>query len=371
LNDNPDQKEEPMKIVQISAGRDRSIVLASDGTAHGWGGIKRLGATLPPGYPGDLCTNSPTEIGHNRFAQPVPQVLNPDLPLSALADGYVDTLAVQRSGTVLSLRPVVSDQGAARETIVGLPAAAVQVALTESGGFALYADGSVWSWGLRANGQLGREAASSLDRPARITALPAIAMLATGHGHVLALDTKGQVWSWGANAAGQLGTGGLADSALPAKLKLPARIQRLAAGDTHSFAVDDKGRLWGWGSNNFGQTGDLTAKYSSLPVRIATGFSVAHVDAGMYYTVATSTQGDVFAWGWNGMGQLAQQDVAYSAKPLRVKMLSRVTRLSAGVGHTLALTGEGVFAWGDNRASACGAFPSVVVQAQPNRVSFA
>ncbi len=51
-----------MKIVQISAGRDRSVVLASDGTAHGWGGIKRLGATLPPGYPGELCTSSPTEI---------------------------------------------------------------------------------------------------------------------------------------------------------------------------------------------------------------------------------------------------------------------------------------------------------------------
>ncbi len=63
-----------MKIVQISAGRDRSVVLASDGSAHGWGGIKRLGATLPPGYPGELCLSSPTEIGHNRYAQPVPKL---------------------------------------------------------------------------------------------------------------------------------------------------------------------------------------------------------------------------------------------------------------------------------------------------------
>ncbi|MES2585025.1 MAG: hypothetical protein V4627_20040 [Pseudomonadota bacterium] len=360
-----------MKIVQISAGRDRSVVLASDGTAHGWGGIKRLGATLPPGYPGELCTSSPTEIGHNRFAQPVPQALNPGMPFVAMADGYVDTLAVQRSGAVLSCRPVVSDQGAAHAEIAGLPPAPAQVALTESGGFALYADGSVWSWGLSANGQLGRIAAVRVDGPARITALAPVAMLATGHGHVLALDTKGQVWSWGANAAGQLGTGGLAESGVPTKLKLPARIQRIAAGDTHSFAVDDRGRLWGWGSNNFGQTGDTAARYSPLPVRITTGFSVAHIDAGMYYTVATSSQGDVFAWGWNGMGQLAQQDLAFSPKPVRVKALSRVTRLAAGVGHTLALTSDGVFAWGDNRASNCGAFPSVAVQAKPNRISFA
>lgn len=360
-----------MKIVQISAGRDRSVVLDSNGTAHGWGGIKRLGATLPPGYPGELCTSSPTEIGHNRFAQPVPQALNPGMPFSALADGYVDTLAVQRSGHVLSCRPVVSDQGAAHTEVAGLPPSPKQVALTESGGFALYADGAVWSWGLRANGQLGRDVSVRLDGPARITALPPVALLATGHGHVLALDTKGQVWSWGANAAGQLGSGGLVESDVPTPLTLPARIQRIAAGDTHSFAVDDRGRLWAWGSNNFGQTGDPSAKYSSVPVRIATGFSVAHIDAGMFYTVATSTQGDVFAWGWNGMGQLAQQDVAFSVKPLRIKTLSRVTRLASGVGHTLALTAEGVFAWGDNRASACGAFPSVLVQSKPNRVIFA
>ena len=360
-----------MKIVQISAGRDRSVVLASDGMAHGWGGIKRLGATLPPGYPGDLCIASPTEIGHKRYAQPVPQALNPHHPVAALADGYIETLAVQRSGTVLSYQPVVSDQGAACAEIGGLPPAPRQVALTETASFALYADGTVWSWGLRAHGQLGREAAASLEGPAPITALASIAMLATGNGHVLALDTKGQVWTWGANAAGQLGTGGLAENAVPTRLQLPARIQRIAAGDTHSFAIDGTGRLWGWGSNNFGQTGDLSAQYSSVPVRISTGFAVAQIDAGMYYTVATSTQGDVFAWGWNGMGQLAQKEVTFSAKPVRVKGLSRVTQLAAGVGHTLALNTEGVFAWGDNRASACGAFPSVAVQVTPHRVSFA
>lgn len=361
-----------MKIVQISAGRDRSVVLASDGSAHGWGGIKRLGAVLPPGYPGELCTSSPAEIGHNRYAQPEPQALNPGLPFVALADGYVDTLAVQRSGAVLSCRPVVSDQGASRSEIAGLPHAPAQVALTESGGFARYTDGAVWSWGLTAQGQLGRQTTTRLDGPAPITALAPIAMLATGHGHVLALDTQGQVWSWGANAAGQLGTGGLTESAVPTRVKLPARIQRVAAGDTHSFAVDDKGRLWAWGSNNFGQTGDLSARYSSVPLRVATGFAVARIDAGMHYTVATSTQGDVFAWGWNGMGQLARQELAFSAKPLRIPALARVTALAAGVGHTLALSADGsVFAWGDNRASACGTFPSVTVQATPNRVSFA
>ena len=367
-----------MKILQISAGRERSIALAADGSAYGWGGIKLLGATLPPGYPADLCISNPTEIGHNRYAQPIPQHLNPGAPFSTVVDGYVDTLAVNKSGDVLSCRPVVSTtHGAEQSALAGLPPLAVQVALTESGGFALYANGSVWSWGMRANGQLGRDAVSAINDPAEIKGLPPVSVLAYGHGHVLALDRKGKVWAWGANAAGQLGTGSLTASARPTELALPAHIRHIAAGDTHSFAVDASGHLWGWGSNNFGQVGEtrdtrLAAKYFTLPHRIKTGFPVAQMDAGMFYTVATSTQGEVFAWGWNGMGQLGQMGgLTFSPRPARIKQLANVTRLAAGVGHTLALNDLGVFAWGDNRASACGAFPPIAVQATPLRLSFA
>jgi hypothetical protein len=35
------------------------------------------------------------------------------------------------------------------------------------------------------------------------------------------------------------------------------------------------------------------------------------------------------------------------------------------------LNDSGVFAWGDNRSSACGAFPSVAAQVQPVHVSIA
>ncbi len=370
-----------MKITQISAGHDRSVVLSSDGIAQAWGGIKLIGASLPPGYPGELCLSSPTEIGHNRYAQPLPQMLNPGVPFSSIADGYIDTLGVKRTGSVLSCRPVVSKEGGAEHAeVAGLPPSATQVALTESGGFALYANGSVWSWGMRANGQLGRETSSTvgtwLASPAAITGLPPIAMLAAGHGHVLALARDGWVWSWGANSAGQLGTGSLSARTLPAKVSLPAKIKTIAAGDTHSFAVDDLGRLWGWGANNFGQTGQalaskLAAAYFTKPQRIKTGFPVAQMDAGMFYTVATSTQGEVFAWGWNGMGQTGQDGLAFTDRPQRVKPLRNVTQLAAGVGHTLALSDTGLFAWGDNRSSACGAFPSVAVQLIPRAISFA
>ncbi len=361
-----------MKIIGLSAGRERSAALADDGTAWSWGGIKRLGATLPPGYPADLCTSNATEIGHNRYAQPVPQALNPGVPFTAIADGYVDSLGVKRSGAVLSCRPVVAaGRGAVRSLVAGMPQSAVQVALTESCAFALHANGAVWSWGMNANGQLGRTAAQGLQPPAGVAGLPLASALATGQGHVLALDRNGRVWAWGANAAGQLGTGTLAAGMLPARVALPGRIKRIAAGDTHSFALDEIGRLWGWGSNNFGQVGNAAAKYFAHPVRVELDFAIAQLDAGMFYTAATTLQGDVFAWGWNGMGQIGRDDVASSARPVRVRGLSNVDRLAAGEGHVLAGNDVGVFAWGNNRASACGAAPTAAVQVKPHRIALA
>ena len=369
-----------MKFTQISAGRDRSVALSSDGTAYAWGGVKLLGATLPPGYPGDLCINNPTEIGHNRYAQTIPQVLNPGIPFSAVVDGYVEVMGVKKAGQVIACRPVLSEaKGALHSEIQGLPAFPVQVVSTESGGFALYADGSLWSWGMRASGQLGRlgsaDVTAEFAAPAQISGLAPITSIAAGHSHLLALDHTGKIWTWGANGAGQLGNGQLASSAVPAQIKLSAHIVRVAAGDTHSFAVDGLGRVWGWGSNNFGQVGNtlsekVAARYFTTPQRIKTGFPVAQIDAGMFYSVATSTQGDVFAWGWNGMGQLGRDGLDFSAHPVPFRKLKNVTRIAAGMGHILALNERGICAWGDNRSSACGAFPSVRVQLQPNTVSF-
>jgi len=361
-----------MKIQQISAGRERSVALAADGSAHGWGAFKKL-IPLPAGsVASEVCSSDGSEIGHNRFAQPRPQILNPNVPFATVADGYIDTLGVRRDGDVLSCRPVVASQlGAAHEPVQGLPAGTVQVALTESGAFALHADGTVWSWGMNVHGQLGRTTAKPHSKAAAIEGLAPITQLAAGHAHMLALDRAGQVWSWGSNSAGQLGNGTLKAQTAPARVVFPDPIRHVAAGDSHSFALDVHGRLWAWGSNNHGQTGDGAARYYTRPVRIKTGFAVAQIDAGMFYTTALSAQGEVFAWGWNGLGQTGRDSAASSPQPVRIKPLTRITSIAAGTGHVLATDGTAVFAWGDNRSAACGIAPARTIQPQPIQVTFA
>ncbi len=361
-----------MKILQISAGRERSVALVENGSAYGWGAYKKVLPRAPDEMLGAICTTDATEIGHNRFAQPLPQILNPHQPFAAIADGYIDTLGIRPAGTVLSCRPLIAPQaGAAQLPIPGMPSTALQAALTESAAFALHADGSVWSWGMNVNGQLGRPTAALQSAAAAIAELPPIAALAAGHSHVLALDRAGRVWAWGSNSAGQLGNGALQASPQPVNIAFPDPIRHIAAGDTHSFAVDANGRLWAWGSNNHGQAGDAAAPYYTRPVRIKTGFPVAHIDAGMFYSAALSAQGEVFAWGWNGLGQTGRQQAASSPQPVRIKALSNITRLAAGAGHVLASDGNAVFAWGDNRSAACGSAPSRAIQPQPIQISFA
>ena len=160
-----------MNISQISAGRDRSVLLSDTGMAYMLGGDELLGPQLPPDYPGELCISNPTEIGHRRFAQPTPLAVHPGRRFVGIADGHVETLAVQQDGGIVACRPVLSrEQGSAAAPVAGLPGAARQLALTGSTAFALYADGSLWSWGMDAQGQLGRAASRALterrERPA-------------------------------------------------------------------------------------------------------------------------------------------------------------------------------------------------------------
>jgi len=80
-----------------------------------------------------------------------------------------------------------------------------QVAAGAGFGVALKADGTVWTWGLNEQGQLGDGTVSNKQVPQQVPNLPAITQISTGIGHVLALASDGTVWAWGANDKGQVG----------------------------------------------------------------------------------------------------------------------------------------------------------------------
>jgi hypothetical protein len=68
-------------------------------------------------------------------------------------------------------------------------------------------EGSVWSFGRNANGELGVGDTRDRNQCEKIQGLPPIKSIAGGWNHSLILDDVGSVWSCGYNGEGNLGLG--------------------------------------------------------------------------------------------------------------------------------------------------------------------
>lgn len=75
---------------------------------------------------------------------------------------------------------------------------------------AVKADGSLWTWGNNAYGQLGNGTKENSATPVKV--LENVASVNTASGHTMAIKTDGSLWGWGNNSAGQLGNGGKANA---------------------------------------------------------------------------------------------------------------------------------------------------------------
>jgi alpha-tubulin suppressor-like RCC1 family protein len=246
---------------------------------------------------------------------------------------------------------------------VYLPGDVKQIGTSNSTAYALLTDGTVYAWGLGADGQLGNggtensvRTAVKVDFPAgvRIASLPDDVM---PYNEGLAIDTTGHIWGWGTNPFGDaLCLGTQAPQLTP--VRLPLRHVTDAAGAFgHAVYLSD-GRPVACGSNFFGELGDgtRTATSTPVPVKLPPGADVARLTASWTNSGALLTDGTYYDWGYNAQGQLGQGVIGgFSTLPLRVKLPGRVREVFLGGslprnGQTLALLTNGdLFAWGDGR----------------------
>ncbi len=146
-------------------------------------------------------------------------------------------------------------------------------------------DGAVESVGCNVFGQLGwgeKDTGPASRIPRLISSLPKISAVAAGYRHSLALSVDGTVYSWGSNAFGQLGTQNYDESSTPLKVELPRRATGIAAGHDFSLVLLDDGSVWGFGTNNFGQLGIpfKELEKSSRPLKIPNLPKARSVEAG-------------------------------------------------------------------------------------------
>jgi hypothetical protein len=147
-------------------------------------------------------------------------------------------------------------------------------------------DGSVWSWGYNATGQLGNGTTTDSDVPVPVSGLSGVTAVAGGAFHSLAIVNNGTVWGWGRNNDGQLGNGTTTDSHVPVQVSGLSGEISVAAGALHSLALGSDGAISTWGSNAYGQLGNGTTTDSDVPVTVSGVSGVTAVAAGTYHSIA-------------------------------------------------------------------------------------
>ncbi|WP_019851439.1 hypothetical protein [Desulfitobacterium sp. PCE1] len=123
---------------------------------------------------------------------------------------------------------------------------------------ALQNDGTVWTWGSNGQYQLGYDTGSTYrcSTPQRVPELSDIKEIEAGELHTIALKNDGTVYTWGMNYDGQLGDGTTIKRKTPQKVNDLPEIKTIAGGYSHTIALQNNGTIWAWGYNEYGQTGN-------------------------------------------------------------------------------------------------------------------
>jgi alpha-tubulin suppressor-like RCC1 family protein len=205
-------------------------------------------------------------------------------------------------------------------------------------------------------GQLGTGTTGDVSTPVQTSLVfPApIVSMSSGFGNSrswgntsYALLADGTVWSAGSNAWGQLGTSGGDRSTWQQVPGLP-RIIQVAAGGGCVLALEEAGEIWAWGVNNVGQLGiGSTVASTSTPTRVQNIDFAAQVEMGALSGYARLRNGEVWAWGRNFQGQLGNGDTADTNVPVQVSNITDATKIAAAGSNCYALLSSGsVMSWG-------------------------
>jgi alpha-tubulin suppressor-like RCC1 family protein len=93
--------------------------------------------------------------------------------------------------------------------------------------------------------------------------------IAGGSGHTVVLKPDGTVWTFGLNNNGQLGDNTTTARKSPIAVGGLSSVVAVAAGSVHSLALTSGGEVWAWGDNAYGQLGDASTTDRKTPVQTA------------------------------------------------------------------------------------------------------
>jgi alpha-tubulin suppressor-like RCC1 family protein len=243
--------------------------------------------------------------------------------------------------------------------IAGITGKIVQIATSNSDGYALTSTGAIYGWGVNSSGEVGdgqltpyETKAVKLDFPAGVTIRSLANPMPFDAG--LAIDSTGRAWGWGLNGDGDLCLSGLVNSH-PQQLAL--NDVTLATGARTHALFDSKGTIYACGSGDAGELGNGSTASTSTPtpvIGLPSGVNATALTSSWEGSGALFANGNYYNWGYNAAGQLGNGTVANSALPVKVDLAGPVRQVFQGGsgpknGQTIAILRDGdAWTWGDN-----------------------
>ena len=328
--------------------------------------------------PGDFYNDSQDTDGICGDLDNCPTVANPD---QADADGDQLGDACDNCPDDPNPDQADSDGDGAGDTC-DVPPIAPAIFGGRAHSIALKPDGTVWAWGENSLGELGdgtnvdHFAVSQVVGEGGVGHLQGIVQIAVDQAgnHNLALAADGTVWTWGNNASGQLGTGATGGySATPVQVTHPVDpsgyltgITAIAGGEGSCIALRSDGTVWTWGEGSRGQLGHFRKNDANVPVQVQVENSVAFltdviaIGGGEQHHGAIRSDGTVWTWGDSNTTYgyadpdpsrvWATWDTAYEATDYPGFEFTDATAVTAAYWITLIINDEGgqgtVRGWG-------------------------
>ena len=107
---------------------------------------------------------------------------------------------------------------------------------------AIKTDGTLWSWGYNTSGQLGISDLKNRSSPVQtITGGTNWKFVSGGMSHTVSIKIDGTLWSWGLNTDGQLGTNDRTDRSSPTQIYEGNNWKAIVSGAKNIYAIAETG----------------------------------------------------------------------------------------------------------------------------------
>ena len=276
-------------VVAVSANNDMTAAIKSDGTLWTWGSdFSGYGAddyeeddVLYIDMPGNP---NPVAIGHYL---PIQRMSN----VKAVDTGYSVALVLTEDNTLYGFGSSIYDiLGENEQMYEPVPASnpvklmdnVVSMAVGDTHAAAVTSDGSLYTWGANAGGQLGLGTFDFEDHPTPVKVMDNVKDVVIGSGYIdqygaftAAVTNDGKLYIWGDQGQGIFGDTDNSTTNDAPKVQVMDDVVAVAAGSEHILAQKADGSFWGFGRRKEGQLGNGEFPYDdpgqTTPVQITLG----------------------------------------------------------------------------------------------------